>query len=98
MSQSVNIYDIIIGLIHYTGASMKFSEWLKYRLEDSPNIKNSNQLAKAIGCNRATVSLWLSGGRYPKKAYLVKVVDVLSKSKTDRKKMILEIWGLEDGL
>ena len=82
---------------------MLFKEWLQYRLEDSPTIKNANQLAKAIStpeknCNRATVSLWLSGERYPSKRYLQKIVTVLSKSKADKKKMILEIWGLDDGI
>ena len=82
---------------------MLFKEWLHYRLEDSPKIKNANQLALALStpekkCNRATVSLWLSGGRYPSKRYLVKLVDLLAKSKADRKRMILEIWELEDGL
>ena len=82
---------------------MKFSEWLKDRLVKSRTIKNANQLSLALStperrCNRATVSLWLSGDRYPKKYYLNKIVDLLHKSKADKKRMILEIWELEDGL
>ncbi len=82
---------------------MLFKEWLQYRLEDSPKIKNANQLAIALStpekkCNRATVSLWLSGDRYPSRRYLRNIVKVLSKSKADHKRMVLEIWRLEDGL
>lgn len=82
---------------------MYFKEYLKKRLEDSPTIKNGNQLAKAITtekrtCGRANVSLWLSGDRYPSKPYLHKIVDVLSTSKKDKRQMILDIWELEDGL
>lgn len=82
---------------------MYFSEYLRIRLDSSPNIKSASDLARALStkerrCGRANVSLWLSGNRYPTKAYLKKIVDTLSKSKKDRNQMILDIWELEDGL
>ncbi len=78
---------------------MYFSEYLRLRLDSSPKIKSASELARALStedreCGRANVSLWLSGKRYPTKAYLKKIVDTLSKSKKDRTQMILAIWEL----
>ena len=77
---------------------MYFAQYLKGRLDSHPKITNGNKLAIALECNRATVSLWLSGDRYPKKPYLKKIVALLATSKRDRKNMILDIWELEDRL
>ena len=63
-----------------------FKSWLKSNMIDKSLSRM--KLAKAIGCSKATVDKWLSGGCYPKVGALWAICGVLFDDDCDNQYLV----------